>query len=113
MAKKRRKLADDPMVRAIRAHGLTNVTRALAFTAAWSIAAESLGHEPTLQEYQEWWNASRRTTFREQAAFRAVTGLDDPAPIWRRACEAGVEFDRSAGAEASGFGLLPFMHWAS
>ena len=65
---KRVKLRDDPMVKAIRLHGFSTVMRAITFAAAWAIAAESLGHEPTIGEYQHWWAAKERVTFKDQAA---------------------------------------------
>lgn len=108
---KRRKLSDDPMVQAIQRHGWATLRRAVTFAAAWAVVAESLGREPSLEEYREWWAASERTTYREQAAFRAVTGLDDPAPIYRQAKASGVVFDDSA-RKGGGVALLPFMVWA-
>lgn len=110
---KRRKLSDDPVVRACKVHGTATVMRAVTYAAAWAWVAETLGHAPTLEEYREWWNASERTTYREQSAFRAVTGLDDPAPVWERARAAGVQFDKDSASRAGGLGLLPYMHWAS
>lgn len=109
---KRRKISDDPMVRAVRAHGMSTVMRALGFVAAWVLVAERLGHAPTLDEYRDWWQASERTTFREQAAFRKVSGLDDPTLIWERAKAAGVEVDAESARAGGGLALVPFMHWA-
>ena len=108
---KRRRLSDDPMVRAIRRHGWGTMRRAVTFAGAWAICAEALGRPPGIEEYAAWWAQPYRTAYREQAAFREVTGLASPEPIWRRAREAGVEFDRDAGG-FGGFALLPFMVWA-
>lgn len=110
---KRRKLSDDPFVQSVKAHGMSNVMRALGFVACWSLVAEQLGHEPTLDEYREWWAASERTTYREQSAFRKVSGLEDPALIYRRARAAGVEFDPEGARAGGGFALVPYMHWAA
>jgi hypothetical protein len=44
--------------------------KVVAFVVQWAIAEEALGHAPMLDEYAEWWNASRSTVFREQARFR-------------------------------------------
>ena len=109
---KRVKLRDDPMVKAIRLHGFSTVMRAITFAAAWAIAAESLGHEPTIGEYQHWWAAKERVTFKDQAAFRKVTGLKSPAEIYRAAKSRGVELDKEVGAEATGLLMLPYMRWA-
>jgi hypothetical protein len=109
MAKKR-KLSDDPMVQACRKHGFRTVARTIGYVGAWCVAAESLGHAPSFDEYREWWAASERTAFRDQAAFRKVTGLDDPSEVWERARNAGVVADREAGT-SGGYALLPYMHW--
>lgn len=44
--------------------------KVVAFIVQWAIAQEALGHPLTLDEYGDWWNASRSTVFREQARFR-------------------------------------------
>lgn len=44
--------------------------RVVAFIVQWAIAQEAVGHPLTLDEYGDWWNASRSTVFREQARFR-------------------------------------------
>jgi hypothetical protein len=110
---KRGKFSNDPMVKAVKAHGFSNVMRSLTFAAAWCIAAEYLGHEPTLAEYREWWNEKERVTYKDQAAFRKVTGLQDPSAIYRAAKDGGFDLDKSAGAEATGLGLIPYMRWAA
>lgn len=110
---KRGKFSDDPMVKAVKAHGIRDVMRALTFAAAWAIAAEAIGHPPTLLEYREWWREKERVTYKDQAAFRRVTGLQDPGPIYEAAKAGGFDLDRSAGAEATGLGLLPYMRWAA
>ena len=44
--------------------------KVVAFIVQWAIAGEALGHSLTLDEYADWWHASRSTVFREQARFR-------------------------------------------
>ena len=44
--------------------------KVVAFIVQWAIAGEALGHPLTLEEYGDWWHASRSTVFREQARFR-------------------------------------------
>jgi hypothetical protein len=44
--------------------------KVVAFIVQWAIAQEALGHALTLDEYGDWWHASRSTVFREQARFR-------------------------------------------
>jgi hypothetical protein len=44
--------------------------RVVAFIVQWAIAVEAVGHSLTLEEYADWWHASRSTVFREQARFR-------------------------------------------
>jgi hypothetical protein len=50
--------------------GRTSGARVVAFIVQWAVAAEALGHALTLEEYADWWHASRSTVFREQARFR-------------------------------------------
>jgi hypothetical protein len=59
--------------------GVIKSARVMAFMVQWQIAADDLGREPTVEEYAEWWNSSRRTAFREQALFReAFPGENTP-----------------------------------
>jgi hypothetical protein len=44
--------------------------KVVAFIVQWAIAQEAVGHPLTLDEYGDWWHASRSTVFREQARFR-------------------------------------------
>jgi hypothetical protein len=50
--------------------GLIAGARVVAFIVQWGIAEEALGHSLTLEEYADWWHASRSTVYREQARFR-------------------------------------------
>lgn len=59
--------------------GQTSGARVVAFIVQWAVASEALGHELTLEEYADWWHASRSTVFREQARFReAFPGEANP-----------------------------------
>ena len=77
--------------------GFRKAIKALSWAQSWIYVEIALGHEPTVDEVAEWWCESRRTAFREQAAFReCFPPLDTPAPIYagpgRRAqIEKGVE----------------------
>ena len=44
--------------------------KVVAFIVQWGIACEALGHSLALEDYADWWHASRSTVFREQARFR-------------------------------------------
>jgi hypothetical protein len=44
--------------------------KVVAFIVQWAIAGEALGRSLTLDDYADWWHASRSTVFREQARFR-------------------------------------------
>ena len=62
--------------------GFRKALKALVWAHVWGITRTALGHDPTAEEVAEWWHASRRTTFREQAAFReCFPMLDSPAPL--------------------------------
>jgi hypothetical protein len=57
--------------------------KALMWAYSWAAVRESTGREPTVDEVADWWNESRRTAFREQAAFRdCFPTLDTPAPLF-------------------------------
>lgn len=63
--------------------GFRQSFRALAWAQSWIYVEVALGREPTVDEVAEWWGQSRRTAFREQAAFReCFPTLDNPAPLY-------------------------------
>jgi hypothetical protein len=67
----------------VRNAGMRTAIRAANWAYCWAVVRESLGREPTVEEVAEWWNASRRSAFRDQAAFReAYPTLDSPAAIY-------------------------------
>ena len=82
-------MADKPTQRpptwlevAVGTGGFRKGIKALVWAQVWGIARAGLGHDPSVDEVADWWRASRRTTFREQAAFReCFPMLDSPAPI--------------------------------
>lgn len=79
--------------------GLRNGVRALSWAYTWAVVRESAGHDPTVEEVAEWWAASLRTTYREQAAFRqAFPELADPAKLYEN------EASRTALAKMADFG---------
>lgn len=66
--------------------GMRTAVKAITWAYEWAVTREAVGHEPTADEVAEWWKLSRRTAFREQAAFReAFPELDSPAPIYASA----------------------------
>ena len=81
--------------------GQTSGARVVAFTVQWAIAEEALGHPLTLDEYADWWHASRSTVFREQARFReAFPGEVTPQRLvdLLRAEEGATWFKRGVSA---------------
>ncbi len=59
--------------------GFRQAIRALKWAHNWAFVREAFGRDPSAEEVAEWWNQSRRTTFREQAAFReCFPTLDTP-----------------------------------
>lgn len=63
--------------------GFRKAIKALSWAHSWIYVEVALGREPSVDEVAEWWNESRRTAFREQAAFReCFPNLDTPAPIY-------------------------------
>jgi|SRR5215216_1110212 hypothetical protein len=68
----RRKRSQRPSLQQLAASNVGQIAGAkvVAFIVQWGIACEALGHPLTLEEYADWWHASRSTVFREQARFR-------------------------------------------
>lgn len=79
--------------------GMRTAFKAINWAHSWAVARESLGHDPTVEEVADWWNMSRRTAFRDQAAFReAFPTLADPSPMY------ASEEARAAIAKQAAFG---------
>lgn len=56
--------------------------RVIAFMVAWDVSTRDLGHDPTVEEYAEWWKVSRSTAYRELRFFRqAFPHERDPSRI--------------------------------
>ncbi len=70
--------------------GCRNALRVMTYMVAWQIAREDIGHEPTAEQYGQWWKESPATAYREQALFRRAFPnesnparlLDRTAPAW-------------------------------
>ena len=88
--------------------GLRDAIKALTWAHSWIHVQVALGRDPTVEEVAEWWNESRRTAFREQAAFRkCYPTLDTPAALYndkalvpiRRAVQALNDLDAAKRAK--------------
>jgi hypothetical protein len=65
--------------------GFRKAIKALSWAHSWIYVEVALGREPSVDEVAEWWFESRRTAFREQAAFReCFPMLDNPAPLYAK-----------------------------
>ena len=63
--------------------GLRTGIRGMTWAYEWGVTREALGHEPDVEEVAEYWGLTRRTAFREQAAFReAFPKFETPARIY-------------------------------
>ena len=63
--------------------GMRQAFRAMTWTLDWQTVRAATGADPTAEQVAEWWDASKRTAYRNQAAFReAFPSLDTPAPIF-------------------------------
>lgn len=110
MGTQRRKLSDDPLVKLIRQHGYVKVQRAVNFASGWAWLEQELGRRPTMTEYVEQGAMSRTGAFREQAAFREVTGQESPEEIIAAARRAGIAFGgKNRPDPVEGLGLVPFL----
>lgn len=68
---------------AVRNGGFRNAIKALSWAHSWIHVQVALDRDPSVDEVAEWWAMSRRTAFREQAAFReCFPALDTPAAIY-------------------------------
>lgn len=68
---------------AVRNGGFRNAIKALSWATSWIHVQVAFGRDPSVDEVAEWWNESRRTAFREQAAFReCFPTLESPAAIY-------------------------------
>jgi hypothetical protein len=68
---------------AIQNAGLRKAITATNWAYCWAVTREAIGHDPSVEEVAEWWNQSRRSAFRDQAAFReAFPDLDSPSAIY-------------------------------
>jgi len=62
--------------------GLRDTFRAISWALDWATVRAVLSRDPSVDEVADWWQSSRRTHFRNQAAFRkAFPMLDTPAPL--------------------------------
>jgi hypothetical protein len=83
--------------------GMRRGARVIAFMIAWNVVRRELGHEPTIEEYGDWWKVSRATAFREQQMFReAFPGEENPARLMDAAAGA---WDERKGVR--GLGSVP------
>ena len=74
---------------AVKNAGIKFGSQALVYGACWAITTESLGREPTMEEFAEWWHESRSSVFRDQSIFRkAFPTLKTPWPIFENNAEA-------------------------
>ena len=95
--------------------GFRKALKALTWAHSWGIVREALGHDPTADEVSQYWNEPRRTTFREQAAFReCFPSLDTPAPILdtaatrralRQLADAAEDLERPSDASILQLGM--------
>jgi len=51
--------------------GLWKANKAVGYIVAWGICRDALGHDPSWNEYMDYWGQSRSTTARESGAFFA------------------------------------------
>jgi methionine synthase II (cobalamin-independent) len=68
---------------AVRNVGILKAYTAMSWAYTWATAREALKHDPSVEEVAAWWGQSVRTSYREQAAFRAAfPTLETPAAIF-------------------------------
>lgn len=68
---------------AVRNGGFRDGIKALDWAHSWIHVQVALGRDPSVDEVAEWWNISRRSAFRAQAAFRTCfPEAESPAIIY-------------------------------
>jgi hypothetical protein len=83
--------------------GVLRGSRVLAYMIQWDVVRRELGHEPTREEFSDWWQQSERTTYRDQALFKeAFPGEESPA---RLMAAARAAWDERRGV--AGLGAVP------
>ncbi len=88
--------AEPMVVVMVRNGGLRRAIKAAGYLAAWGIAAQELGHDPTWPEYEAYWNVSFSTHARESKAFRACFGDVSVSEAWHRMAAKVANDDLSA-----------------
>lgn len=83
-----------------RTGSVVKASNVVAFMVSWDVCRRSLGHEPTVAEYSEWWRQSERGSYKELARFREVFPDErNPSRILDLVAD---EWDRSRGVKALG-----------
>lgn len=78
-------MSDDRLVVwMVKRGGLRRAMKAAGYLAAWGIAAEELGHDPSWSDYESYWNCSQSTHARESRAFRACFAELTVADVWHQ-----------------------------
>lgn len=79
--------------------GFRNAIRALGWASSWMHVKIVLGRDPSVEEVAEWWGMSRRSAFRNQAAFRTCfPRTDSPEAIYENNPDALAKIEKSARA---------------
>ena len=77
--------------------GVLKMYKVLLFMTSWGVVYEALGRAPvSIEEYSDWWKASRAKSFREQQLFReALPDEETPTRLYELA-RAHVDFQNPA-----------------
>lgn len=76
----------------VRQGGMWKALKAAGYIAAFGIAAQELGHDPSWAEYEEYWHTSFSSHARESKAFKAIFGELTPGEVWHRlSAQVGTE----------------------
>ena len=67
--------------------GVLKMYKVLLFMTSWGVVYEALGRAPvSIEEYSDWWKASRAKSFREQQLFReALPDEETPTRLYELA----------------------------
>jgi hypothetical protein len=95
----RRKTLFELMVKRV---GIRKTRKVMGFMVAWAIVEQSVGAEPSIEEYAAWWKQSAATTFREQALFRECFPEETSPSRLMNAPQA-----KTAEGDTAAFHLMP------
>jgi hypothetical protein len=81
----------------------------LSYLVCWLVVAREIGHEPSVEEYRDWWRVSLATAYREQQSWRELwPEFRSPGDLLRAAGRDPLAVDVDGAAIFTGTPAVPF-----